>query len=261
MLGHDFFYRSLIRNYVVAFGTLFSDISIKDWDATTSNWTDIVKVPISYGSKEKHLARVEIRELTPESAAITLPRIGFVITGISYDTTRVINRMNRVTSVNSSYPSTKDTLRPSIPYDINFELSVLAKKTEDATKIVEQIIPFFAPNMTVALRIKFGNKDDVSDDVIVIDVPIILNSVTPSEEYEGDFETRRAITWTFDFTMKGKFFGPISNKDVIKTAIVNFQEQQERVTIIPVIDGKELSEITADDDYGYDVTVSDIEQI
>lgn len=268
MLGHDFFYRSLIRNYVVAFGTLFSNIIIKDWDATNNAWTDVVRVPISYGSKEKHLARVSTREFTNEAAAITLPRIGFVITGIMYDTSRVINKMNRITRVNDSYPASKEVLRPPIPYDINFELSVITKKTEDATKIVEQILPFFAPNMNIALRIKYGNKNDTSDDVIIIDVPVILNSVTPTEDFEGDFETRRAITWIFDFTMKAKFFGAVSMGDIIKKTITNistnnnvnsFEDSKETITIIPIIDGKEWEEITADDDYGYDITITNYE--
>lgn len=260
MLGHNYFYRSLIRNYVVAFGSLFSNIRIKDWDSVTEAWVEDIKIPVSYGSKEKHLARVSLRETGTEDVALTLPRIAFVVSGITYDSSRAINRKNRITKSNLPSTTTRRSLQPGIPYDINFELSVLTKKNEDATKIVEQIIPFFSPEMFFTLKISYGSEGDGTADNLILDVPIILNGVSTEDTYDGDFESRRAITWTFNFTMKAKFYGPVTTPGgIIKTTITNFTEQNERVTVIPVVDGKTLEEITVDDDYGYEVTIETIE--
>jgi len=252
MLGHDYFYRSLIRNYVVAFGTLFSGIRIKDWNSNTSVWVQDVRVPVSYGSKEKHLARVYARENSTDDVAITLPRIAFVITDISYDASRVLNRKNKITRRTNLNES---KLQPGIPYDINFELAILTKKNEDATKIVEQIIPFFSPEMFLTLKIQYGVEGDGTTDYLKLDTPVILNSVSTEDTYEGDFESRRAITWTLNFTMKAKFYGPITSEGLINKAIIDFPWQQETMTIIPIVDGKELAEITPSDDYGYSETI------
>jgi len=268
MLGHSYFYRNIIRTYVIAFGSLFKNIEIRDWDSTNGAWTDQVLVPISYGSKEKHLARVEARESTNESASITLPRIGFVITSISRDSSRVLNKMNRISRPNPTNPGRMDYIRDGEPYDISFSLSVMTKKTEDGTKIVEQILPFFTPNMNVTLRIKYHNENSTSDDVILLDVPITLDSVSLNEDYEGDFATRRVITWDFEFNLKGKIYGPVlptstDGSPVIKTAITKLSSDEafsayDKITIIPIVDGKTLDEITVDDDYEYLETIEHI---
>ncbi len=119
-----------------------------------------------------------------------------------------------------------EQIRDGEPYDISFSLSVMTKKTEDGTKIVEQILPFFTPNMNVTLRIKYHNENSTSDDVILLDVPITLDGVSLNEDYEGDFASRRVITWDFEFNLKGKIYGPVlptstDGSPIIKTAITN----------------------------------------
>jgi hypothetical protein len=42
-----------------------------------------------------------------------------------------------------------------------------------------------------------------------IDVPIVLNDISTSEDYEGDFSTRRSVTTVFNFTMKTYLYGHI----------------------------------------------------
>lgn len=262
MLGHSYFYRNLIRTYVVAFGSLFKNIEIRDWDDEDEAWTDRVLVPVSYGSKEKHIARVEAREETNEGAAITLPRIAFVISGLSYDTTRVLNKMNRISGLSSTSTNRMAAIGAGVPYDITFSLSILTKKTEDGTKILEQILPFFTPNMNVSLKLKYNNVNSDSTDSVVLDVPITLNSVSLDDVYDGDFISRKTITWDLEFTMKAKFLGPVGDRGgVIKTAITNLgvgevtSDLIESITVIPTVDGKTLDEIVVTDEYNFLETI------
>lgn len=257
MLGHDFFHRGIIRKHTSAFGSLFTDIRIKDWDSSTSSWKEEVKVPVSYGSKEKHLARVNTREHTNEAAAITLPRIAFVVSSIDYDSARSFNKRNQHILFSSSDTNSRKTLRTGVPYDITFEVSVLTKKAEDATKIVEQIIPFFQPEFNLTIKFPFeGNESLESTDTISLDIPIILNGVSTEDTYDGDFETRRAVTWTMTFVMKTWFFGPTSDSSIIKKTIIDFTEQNIEITGIPTVDGKTLDEIEEDDDWTYHTSVT-----
>ena len=84
----------------------------------------------------------------------------------------------------------------------------MTKYSEDATKIVEQIIPFFRPEWTATVKL--------IDDLPPIDIPIILNGITNEDLYEGSYEERRSVLWTLNFTMKAWYFGPERKKSVIK---------------------------------------------
>lgn len=265
MLGNDFYF-ALFRKYVAVFGTLFNNIHIFRSEPGYANQE--IKVPISYGPKEKTLARLEGDPNLNRPAAIVLPRMSFEIAGVRYAPERKVVSTNFKTYkdaqgvVNSQYVP--------VPYDIDFTLSVMAKNAEDATKIVEQILPFFTPDFTPTVHL-------VPEMEIKMDVPIVLQNVSVDDQYEGDFEQRRAIVWTLQFVLKGYIFGPIrgpqggnSARPVIKIATVNVRDLannvMETVTVKPglTIDGKPTTvdaesipylDINADDDFGYIVTV------
>ena len=54
------------------------------------------------------------------------------------------------------------------------------------------------------------------------DIPIVLNSVTTDDSYEGGYDDRRIIIWTLDFTLNGNLYGPISQTGIINKSIINF---------------------------------------
>jgi hypothetical protein len=114
-------------------------------------------------------------------------------------------------------PGNNDSVRrqfSATPYDLEFELNIMAKYSEDATKIVEQILPFFKPEFTVSAKMI-----DLMDDTT--DIPIVLNSISSEDTYEGTYDERRAIIWTLRFTLKGYYYGPTSDRKVIKFIDVN----------------------------------------
>ena len=71
---------------------------------------------------------------------------------------------------------------------------------------------------------------------IVVDVPVILNSVAPEDLYEGDFQTRQALVHALDFTLKGYMYGPVTNKGVITRSIVNIREGAVANTSAPIFE-------------------------
>ena len=93
------FYNESIRRAVIGFGSLFNDIRVirKNADGTTK---ETIRVPLSYGSKEKFIRRITESSSISDSPhiQITLPRLGFDITGFAYDPTRKTNKL-RTTSV------------------------------------------------------------------------------------------------------------------------------------------------------------------
>ena len=210
MLNNDIFYHGITRKTIVAFGSLFSDIKIKRENADKSQQQTIA-VPITYAPKEKWLVRIEQDSSLENHVYTVLPRMAFEITGFSYDAQRKFNRTSFITC--STPNLTKKTYAP-VPYNIEISLYALAKTSEDGLQIMEQIVPYFSPELTMVINV-------IPDSNIKSDVPVILNSVTMSDEYDGDFQTRRFVTYTFNFTIKAWMYGPVQNGDIVKTIFVN----------------------------------------
>jgi hypothetical protein len=199
MLG-TYFYHEIIRKTIVSFGTLFNNIFIRHY-TKQNEILDETKVGISYGPMQKFLAKIQEQSDLTKPIAITLPRMSFEMTGIQYDPTR----KSGVTQTFKASDGTnlKKVFMP-VPYNIQFELNIFSKLNDDALQIVEQILPFFQPsfNLTVDLIDSIGEKRDI---------PIVLDSIDFQDDYEGSFQTRRALIYTLRFTAKTYLFGPISD--------------------------------------------------
>jgi hypothetical protein len=208
------YYHSLFRKYVVVFGTLFNNIRVERLNSDGSVYTSFT-VPIAYGPREKFLARVEGNASGIGKNAIMLPRMGFEITGIEYASDRKLQTITPYyTKNNINGNSVLQKVYTPVPYDINFELSIMAKQTEDATRIVEQILPYFTPEWTVSAKL-------LEDFDTYTDIPVVINNVNIEDRYDSDFSERRTLIWTLGFTMKAYLYGPTSQSKVIKIATVN----------------------------------------
>ena len=200
------FYNGSIRRMVAAFGSLFNQIYI---DKEESGGTKTMLVPIAYAGKEKFKVRLAGDPNLQNPNQITLPRISFEITGYMYDGNRKRNSVTRhFVRPTTSNPSGVDYTYAEVPYNIDFGLYVYVRNMEDGLRIIEQILPFFAPEFVVTINFDTINKK--------IDVPIYLNSVSTEEDYEGDFESRRSIVFTLNFTMKTHLFGAEKNYKEIR---------------------------------------------
>lgn len=214
--GHS--YHATIRKIVAVFGTLFNNISIVRKDSAGAV-INITRVPLAYGPKQKFLARLaEQPDLDSSKIAIKLPRMSFEIISMVYDTATKINRNNLLTFIDpAGTGSTKKTVRTYAPYRIGFQLSVIANNQDDALQVVEQILPYFQPEYTVTVK-------ELDALELKTDVPFVLTGVQLSDNYEGDFKTRRALVYTLDFETRIRFYGPVSNSNLIRTIQIDFRD-------------------------------------
>ena len=217
MLG-TYSYHEIIKKTVVAFGTLFNNIELR---RTSGSKTEVMKVPLAYGPKQKFLARLrQVGDLTTQDQVqITLPRISFEINGIAYDPSRKLSPTSYIR--NTTNDTTNKGFMP-IPYNINFELAIMSKNQDDALQILEQILPYFQPsfNLTMNLIPDLGEKRDY---------PVSLTSVDYSDEYEGDYDTRRTLIYTLQFQAKTYLYGPVQDKsgELITKAIVDYATEAQ----------------------------------
>jgi len=202
----------VIRKYIIMFGSMFNDIDISRYDKSGDRIQSI-RVPIAYGPKEKFLARMRQDPGLDRPVATQLPRMSFEVTDMSYAPTRSLNKLQRNTSVGSTASSLSSQFTP-VPYDISITLSAMFANNEDAIQVVEQILPYFRPEFTHSLKL-------IPETGQYFDVPTVLSGMSIEDTYEADFQTRRAIIYTFQFVVKGYIFGPVSNKGVIKRTVVD----------------------------------------
>lgn len=233
----NYFYNLTTRKYVALFGNLFNQITIERSTNDNSASQKMI-VPLSYAPFQKVLARItqDPDLLNSRRPAITLPRMSFEITSMQYDPARKLASTRKIRKENKAETNDgRNFVYNPVPYNLDFSLYIMTKYSEDATKIMEQILPFFTPDWTVTAR--------MIDDLDPIDIPIILNSVTTEELYEGDFIERQSVLYTLTFTLKGYYFGPEKERKVIKFVDMQYATStqsnanfEERVTIRPGMD-------------------------
>ena len=251
MLGNRFYNQSF-RRLIIAFGQVFNNIVIQRTNST-GGVTSRIKVPLAYAPKEKFLVRLDQQaNLNSREFATSLPRMGFEITGLAYDPSRKLTRVQKYSQVKTGEDGKKLNFNYTpVPYNINLQLYIFTATAEDGLQIVEQILPFFQPDFTVTI-----NAVPALD--IKRDVPIVLGNINYEDNYDGDFTTRRAVIYTLSFTAKSYLFGPMNNSSVIKKSQADIGTdtdtpltREERIVVIP-----NPTTADADDDFGFTTKIS-----
>ena len=269
MFGNSFYFGT-IRKYVIAFGNLFNDIYVQRLDSN-GNRIQTLAVPLAYGPKEKWLVRLVQDPKLDDDVAITLPRMGFEITSLTYASQRKLSSTIKNSRLKTSDLDRVETQFVPVPYDINILLSIFVRNADDGAQIVEQIVPYFRPEFVTNVRL-------IPEMGIVSDTPVVLQDVSIEDTYEGDFDTRRALIYNMNFSMKAYFYGPVSNSGVIKRTIIPIAVDTaadapflEKITVTPsqFANGAplpspsansalsvNLDQISANSDFGFTVDIN-----
>jgi len=250
MLGQQF-YHETIRKMVVSFGTIFNNIQIVRKNNAGAT-IQAMKVPLAYGPKAKFLTRIREDASLNKATAITLPRLAFEISSISYDSSRKLNRVTRIKKTSGKGNTKLDSQFMPVPYNIDFSLFVMSKSGDDALQIIEQILPFFQPEYTISVNDNLDMRQKR-------DIPIVLTGIDYEDNYEGDFVTRRAIIYTLSFTAKFYLYGPVTSTSVIKQVQVDqftdlpdkSPKREQRYSVTPEPVSAEF-----DDNFGFNETTS-----
>lgn len=218
MFGNTFYHQTT-RKLAVIMGTMFNNIFVSRKDASGVE-VERIRVPLAYSSKEKSLRR--LRESSLHSGdpnfEIILPRMGFFMDNVTYDPQRKQNTMIRKFRESTLTPTLARSQFMEIPYNFEFSLHIMTKTTDDGLQILEQILAYFTPDFVLSANLidEFAEK---------VDIPIILNSVSAEEDFEGDLESRRSLIWTLSFTVKSFIYAPIAETSIIRKAIATIFDQ------------------------------------
>lgn len=202
MLANQHFYHGSIRAYTVLMGSLFNGLQIV---RKGGNKTERVPVPVSYSSGQAYLkysGERDAREKDIPRVSKILPALVFSLTSFSYDPMRKTNSRERITHTTTNDDgSTVNFLFGRVPYDFEYEVAVKTKNMDDMLQIVEQIIPYFDPTLTVNMKdAPFGEV------AIDQDIKIQMTNVQIDDIYEGDLEDHRMVECTMNFTLNGYLY-------------------------------------------------------
>ena len=215
--------------------------------------TGVQRVPISYGPRQKFLTRLASQnEEVIGDIAVQLPRMSFEITSIAYDATSKLNKLNSKLYTIEGTTDSKTKVYQATPYRMGMQLNIFARQQDDALQVFEQIVPYFTPEYSVAIK-------DLEGPGSITDVPFILTSTTLQDDYEGDFQnSRRTIVYTLEFDVKFKFIGIQSGPaKIIKIVDVDYYDDPITPTTEP-IDGirLELGDLVNDTPENYTVVTT-----
>ena len=249
------FYNEGLRRLTIAFGQIFNKIVVQTKDANGS----VVKrftVPLAYAPKEKFIVRLTQQpDLLDKQFATVLPRMGFEISGIEYDPSRKLNKLQKFRKPKTDGSTSDQTNKMDfnyspVPYNITYKLFIFTATAENGLQIVEQIVPYFQPDYTVTINM-------VPDLGIKRDVPIIIGDIQYEDSYDGNFETRRAVIYTMTFTAKTYLYGPATAGGIVRKVQSDLgtdsvsKAREERIVITP-----DPSTAKPGDDFGFTTTIS-----
>ena len=211
----EYFYNEIFRSVIIGFGSMFNGIEIQHKNES-DNQISTLKVPLAYGPTQKFLARIEQQANLNKSTQMSLPRMSFEFTDLVYDPTRKSTQTQQFVVKNTTGSEIKKGYVP-VPYNMTIQLSIMTKLNDDMLQIVEQILPYFQPSYNLPINFLGDFKEKR-------DIPIQLEQIQMEDDYEGNFETRRALVYTLTFTAKTFLFGPLSDvsSDIIRKVTVGY---------------------------------------
>lgn len=204
-----------IERFLIAFGNLFTGITIQKWDANGKKQSSF-EVPIEYAPKDKWVSRIrEQNDLTGPQVKMTLPRMAFEVVDIQYAPERKIG-VNGVYALGTAN-GVRGKVYPPTPYDVIINLYLVTKdQKNESFQAIEQMLPYFQPYMMVNYKI-------LPEYAIKKDVPITFQSYQTEDTFEGSHEEQRTVTQIFTFSAQMDFFGPtLLNTAIIKDVLVKF---------------------------------------
>jgi hypothetical protein len=204
----SYFFHNTLRKYIIAFGTLFNEMTVQRDNNV------VIPVPLAYGSKQKWLARIQTNPTFDKPQSVTLPRMSFIITNIMYDTQRKVSSIGKMVRPDLTDNTQAYRLYNPVPYRIDISLTIYSKNMSDFLQIMEQIIPFFKPQFVVTIR-------DITNVNVKLDVPIELNDISIIHDSEGPINEYRVINSDLNFTVLGNFFGPVQPQKLITNVVID----------------------------------------
>lgn len=193
-------------------------VALMEWLSTIKieRSNRLITVPIQYCSHQKFLENIQssgsMKTFPPEAANAPvemqwiLPRISTNLTGAVYDPERHLSKTTKV-PIGAIVAGNKEVVFAPVPYNLEIEVSSIAKTMDDSFQIMEQILPYFQPGTSFDLKL----YQDEAESVVVV-----LNNIAFDFPSEVDENTERLFTISYYFTMRMNYYRPKKSAAIIE---------------------------------------------
>jgi hypothetical protein len=235
---YNYFYNKVIWTHVAAFADIFNEMSVVNYDrdGKAIGWKP---VPVTLAPKEKVVAELIADPSTPDKTPPNfLPRISIVWNGITRNVERQRGQLEkrRITVDYTDLENPQAIMDiQTVPYDMNFELTIWTKYMDDMAQILENILPFFNPEAPVSLYERgIGIERQVK---------VSLESVAPNFVVELADPDRRVLQCNLGFKMECNFYKPQLpiGKPIKRVTMRMGADVSKRNPVDPNIEGAEIS--------------------
>lgn len=241
-------YNRVIRNVTTGFSDLFTNITLVRYNPDDTEHSRFI-VPIAHAAKELYVMRLQGDPDADKKVQMTLPRMSFEMTGISYDSTRKQN--TNIKNFKQTSTGILNSQYNPVPYDIDYSLYIYVRNIEDGTQIIEHILPFFTPDYTIKI-------DLIPSMGITKEIPIILTDTSYDITYEGDSGSdTRMVIWTLNFKAKAFLYRDISEVGLIKHTTTNIYNKDSDVKMVKIENLVNPFNATANSNYNIITTITE----
>lgn len=209
-------HQHITRTLIVAFMDFFSRIKIEKYGSITVSGDEsfisrkIIPIPICWAAREKWVEILRsssarkamdpnIREKNPVEMQWIMPRISCFLTGLSYDASRKLPKTSEIGKyMMGDPPDSRVPVYTPAPWNLQLQITTIARNMDDSMQMMEQILPFFSPGMNLNVFL-FPDRNSES-------IPITLDSVSTDIPIDIPENDERFFTNTFSFTLKANYY-------------------------------------------------------
>lgn len=214
----QYYYPEVIRKLTVSLIDMFNHIKVRRFEKDKITVKKEFEPPIRFGPADSVWLQQKNFENCDEYY-LTFPRFSVEWIGMDYASDRVYgaDELRKFYDKDLGLSNLDEfwtDINPT-PYDFQFTLHIRTNSFNDFSQIIEQIYPYFNPDLYIRIKeFSFLN--------IERDIQVTIGSLTPDFLNEIDEESKRYINADIPIICKAYLMRPISNARVIKEIQTRF---------------------------------------
>lgn len=199
------YHHNTTRKYTSSLINLFNKVEVQY--VTSDSKIESTKIPLNYSNRDKFAIFDSLSDTNIKSGNYNILPIGFLsLISIERDMERARNKNLKIGTHHKE--DSTDYMYNSIPYNYNFELNYLCRGMNEATQIIEQIVPMFNPNYHIDIHDGINTQKPTRINIRMTDVQF------ETEDYEP--LSSNLITVQFSLILSGFMYMPILSTSRVK---------------------------------------------
>lgn len=162
-----------------------------------------IQVPVHYAHRERWMGILKAvhqkHEFNPNSQGRIdlnriLPRISLNIIAMTYETEKHLSKFQQLRQTQAGSDGVLGKIPTPVPYSLELEVTSIAKTLDDNYQIMEQLLPYFVPSLSLDMNLLDGFAPK--------SITFALSNVQPEGNEEIGIDEERLFTTTYTMGVK-----------------------------------------------------------